>query len=75
MLLDTSALLRRVAASERLSTIARDSITVGRLWLSVASYWEIVIKARKGLLEIADRVGWWNRATQLSSGVKEDRGN
>ena len=33
--------------------------------LSVGSYWEIVIKVRKGLLEIADPVSWWNRASQL----------
>jgi len=31
----------------------------------VASYWEIIIKARKGLLTIPDPVAWWRRATDL----------
>jgi PIN domain nuclease of toxin-antitoxin system len=64
-LLDTSTLLWTLGAPERLSTEARNSIAAGGVWLSVASYWEIVIKARKGLLEIHDPVSWWNRAEQL----------
>jgi PIN domain nuclease of toxin-antitoxin system len=64
-LLDTSTLLWTVGAPERLSAKAREAISAGGLWVSVASYWEIVIKARKGLLEIADPVSWWSRATQL----------
>jgi PIN domain nuclease of toxin-antitoxin system len=64
-LLDTSTLLWTVGAPERLSLVARDSVAAGELWLSVASYWEIVIKARKGLLEIPDPVSWWNRAAQV----------
>ena len=65
MLLDTSTLLWTVGAPERLSRRARASISAGGLRLSVASFWEIVIKARKGLLEIADPVSWWARAVQL----------
>jgi PIN domain nuclease of toxin-antitoxin system len=64
-LLDTSTLLWTLGAPERLSATARDSISAGGLGLSVASYWEIVIKARKGLLDIPDPVSWWNRAAQL----------
>ena len=33
--------------------------------LSIASYWEVVIKTRKGLLGIADPVSWWTRAAEL----------
>ena len=64
-LLDTSTLLWIVGAPERLSAAARDSVSAGEICLSVASYWEIVIKAKKDLLEIPDPVSWWNRATQL----------
>jgi PIN domain nuclease of toxin-antitoxin system len=64
-LLDTSTLLWTVGAPEKLSFSAHAAISTGGLWLSVASYWEIVIKARKGLLEIPDPVSWWNRAAQL----------
>jgi PIN domain nuclease of toxin-antitoxin system len=65
MLLDTSTLLWTLGAPERLSPTARDAVAAGELWLSVASFWEIVIKAKKGLLEIADPVSWWNRAVQI----------
>jgi PIN domain nuclease of toxin-antitoxin system len=65
MLLDTSTLLWTLGMPERLSGAARDAISGSGLHLSVGSYWEIVIKARKGLLEIADPVSWWNRAAQL----------
>lgn len=63
-LLDTSTLLWTVGAPERLSAAARESIAHGELWVSVASYWEIVIKTRKGLLEIADPVSWWGRSSE-----------
>jgi PIN domain nuclease of toxin-antitoxin system len=33
--------------------------------VSVSSYWEIVVKAQKGLLPIADPVSWWERASAL----------
>jgi PIN domain nuclease of toxin-antitoxin system len=64
-LLDTGPLLWTVGWPERLSTPARECISEGGLWLSVASYWEIVIKARKGLLKVPDPVSWWGRATEL----------
>jgi PIN domain nuclease of toxin-antitoxin system len=35
--------------------------------ISVASYWEVVVKARKGLLSIADLPSWWQRATELTN--------
>jgi PIN domain nuclease of toxin-antitoxin system len=35
--------------------------------VSVASYWEVVIKARKGLLTIPDIPTWWTRATELTA--------
>jgi PIN domain nuclease of toxin-antitoxin system len=37
----------------------------GKPVLSIASYWEVVIKTRKGLLPISDPVSWWTRALQL----------
>jgi PIN domain nuclease of toxin-antitoxin system len=33
--------------------------------VSVASYWEVVIKSKKGLLTIHDLPTWWRRATEL----------
>ena len=67
-LLDTSVLLWALTDPERLSPAARDAVEAGEPLLSVASYWEIVIKTRKGLLPIPDPVGWWVRAGALFSG-------
>jgi PIN domain nuclease of toxin-antitoxin system len=36
--------------------------------LSVVSFWEIVIKARKGTLDVADPVSWWSRAAAALGG-------
>jgi PIN domain nuclease of toxin-antitoxin system len=33
--------------------------------LSVASYWEVVIKSQKGLLRVSDPAQWWSRALDL----------
>jgi len=67
-LLDTSTLIWAVAAPDRLSAAARKAIKAGPLVLSVVSYWEIVIKARKGLLTVSDPAGWWSRAADLLGG-------
>jgi hypothetical protein len=63
-LLDTSTLLWALGAPERLSPRARRRVDAGENIISVASYWEVVIKAQKGLLTIADLASWWRRATE-----------
>jgi len=68
VLLDTSPLLWTLADPDRLSTEAREAIATGLATLSVVSYWEVVIKTRKGLLPIPDPVGWWARAVSLFHG-------
>lgn len=67
-LLDTSTLIWSLASPDRLSPPARRALKAGPLVLSVVSYWEVAIKARKGLLTIADPVSWWSRATNLLGG-------
>lgn len=67
-LLDTSTLIWSVASPDRLSSTARRALKAGPLVLSVVSYWEVVIKARKGLLTVADPVNWWSRATGVLGG-------
>jgi PIN domain nuclease of toxin-antitoxin system len=66
-LLDTSTLLWALGAPERLSPRARELVEAGENVVSVASYWEIVIKTQKGLLSIADLPTWWRRATELTN--------
>lgn len=63
-LLDTSTVLWALGAPERLSTTARKALK-GPLVLSVVSFWEIVIKAQKSLLQVGDPVHWWSRAIDL----------
>ena len=63
-LLDTCTILWAVADPERLSPGARRAIRSAALVISVASYWEVAVKARKGQLSIADPISWWDRATR-----------
>lgn len=66
-LLDTSVLLWVILEPERLSKGAR------AIWnspnrlvaVSVISYWEIAIKAAKGILPIDDAAVWWERRALL----------
>ena len=67
-LLDTSTVLWTLIAPGLLSEAARHTVESGEAVLSVASYWEVVIKARKGLLPIPDPVSWWTRAVELLGG-------
>src|SRR5436190_488823 len=44
-----------------------DLVEDGESVVSVASYWEVVIKTQKGLLTISDLPTWWRRATELTT--------
>jgi PIN domain nuclease of toxin-antitoxin system len=66
-LLDTSTLLWALAEPERLSAKARRLVEAGENVVSVGSYWEVVVKAQKGLLSISDPATWWRQATELTS--------
>jgi PIN domain nuclease of toxin-antitoxin system len=66
-LLDTSTLLWALGEPERLSAKARRLVEMGENVLSVASYWEVVIKTQKGLLVISDLATWWRQATELTA--------
>jgi PIN domain nuclease of toxin-antitoxin system len=65
-LLDTSTLLWALGEPERLSPKARRLVDAGENVVSVASYWEVVIKTQKGLLSISDLPTWWRQATELT---------
>jgi PIN domain nuclease of toxin-antitoxin system len=59
-LLDTAPFLWAVGNPERLSTTARKLIEDPKnaLLVSVASLWEVVVKAQKGLLSLNDPPVW-----------------
>ena len=67
-LLDTSTLLWALSDPERLSSPAREASEAEDAVVSVASYWEVVIKSRKQLLPISDPVTWWTRVAELFGG-------
>ena len=58
-LLDANVALRAAAHSASLSARARSAIRRGPNYLSVVSYWEVVLKSLKGKLNVGDPRGWW----------------
>jgi PIN domain nuclease of toxin-antitoxin system len=58
-LLDTSVALRATTYPERISAHARHAIERGPVFLSVLSYWEVVLKSMKGSLDVGDPRTWW----------------
>jgi PIN domain nuclease of toxin-antitoxin system len=58
-LLDTNVALLALAAPERLSPPVRQALEAGRNWLSVLSYWEVLLKSAKGKLDVGDPRAWW----------------
>jgi len=66
-LIDTSTLLWALGEPQRLSLRARRLVEAGENVVSIASYWEVVIKTQKGLLAISDLATWWRQATELTA--------
>jgi PIN domain nuclease of toxin-antitoxin system len=66
ILVDTNILYWILDDPSRLSAKARRAIGSGPLVLSVASYWEVAIKAMKGTLPVQNAAVWWARAVELT---------
>ena len=67
-LLDTNAALFALVSPRRLSAKARAAILAGPSYLSVVSYWEVMLKSMKGKLDVGDPRTWWRDAlTQLAA--------
>ena len=58
-LLDTNVALLGLASPERLSRSIRRTVESGRVYLSVISYWEVVLKSGKGKLDVGNPHAWW----------------
>lgn len=61
-LLDTNVAILALGRPELLSQRVREALTAGPNWLSVAAYWEVVIKSMRGRLDIGDPIQWWSDA-------------
>jgi PIN domain nuclease of toxin-antitoxin system len=58
-LLDTNAALIALTDPDRLTATVRQAILSGPNTLSVASYWEVLLKSMKGNLDVGDPRVWW----------------
>jgi PIN domain nuclease of toxin-antitoxin system len=58
-LLDTHIVLFALERPERLSKAAVAALRSGPNRISVVSYWEVVLKSMKGLLDVGDPRLWW----------------
>ena len=60
-LLDTHVIIWAVEDPARLSKAATAAVGKGERILSVASFWEVVIKSRRNLFDIKEPIAWWHR--------------
>ena len=58
-LLDTNVILIAPEAPEELSHAVQTAILDGPNYLSVVSYWEVMLKSMKGNLIVGDPRSWW----------------
>jgi PIN domain nuclease of toxin-antitoxin system len=62
--IDTHTALWAMGRPEVLSDASRQAILAGPNYLSVISYWEVVIKSQKGTLDLGDPRDWWQEAIE-----------
>jgi len=63
-LLDTNTALRALTAPSSLKRESRRAIEAGPNVLSAVAYWEVVLKAMKGLVDVDDLRTWWPDALE-----------
>lgn len=61
-LLDTNIALLALASPERIPPKVRRMIENGLIYLSVLSYWEVVLKSMRRKLDVGDPRAWWPEA-------------
>ncbi len=63
-LLDTHTALWALESPEKLTSAALNAVTLGPNFLSVVSYWEVMVKSMKGTLDVGDARQWWKEALE-----------
>ncbi|MGD0801432.1 MAG: type II toxin-antitoxin system VapC family toxin [Terracidiphilus sp.] len=58
-LLDTHTAILALDTPEKLTVSARNAVLSGTNFLSIVSYWEIMLKSMKGTLDVGDPRSWW----------------
>ena len=62
--MDTHVAIFSTHKSSALSATAKAAIARGPNVLSVVSYWEVMLKSMKGLLDVGDPRAWWQDALE-----------
>jgi PIN domain nuclease of toxin-antitoxin system len=58
-LLDTHTVIWALGTPENLTASARKAVLAGPNFLSVLSYWEVMLKCMKGIVDVGDPRAWW----------------
>jgi PIN domain nuclease of toxin-antitoxin system len=67
-LLDTHTAIFSISQSKSLSVVAKAAVAAGPNFLSVLSYWEVMIKSMKGKIDVGDpRIWWFDALDQLAA--------
>ncbi len=61
-LIDTNIALLGLAEPGRIPARVRRALSGGIVYLSVVSYWEVLLKAMKRKLDVGDPRAWWAEA-------------
>ena len=66
-LLDTNIAIFSMFQSKSLSSATKEAVAKGKNYLSVISYWEVMLKIMKGHLDVGDPQVWWREAQEQLS--------
>ncbi len=58
-LFDTNIVLLGLSEPERIPQHVRDTVEGEVIYVSVISYWEVLLKSMKGALDVGDPRRWW----------------
>jgi PIN domain nuclease of toxin-antitoxin system len=61
-LLDTNIALIALTEPTRISRAIHKAVDRGPVYVSVISYWEVLLKSMKGKLDVGDVRAWWAEA-------------
>lgn len=68
-LLDTHTAIWALDRPEALTPTALKAVLAGPNFLSILSYWEVMLKSMKGALDVGDPRAWWPEALEQLAAV------
>lgn len=64
-LLDTNVVILSLADPDRLSSRTQKRLMATQRYMSVLTYWEVLLKSMKGKLDVGEPRLWWAEALEL----------